>query len=233
LIRSERIGNLTAGAGGKQRRIRFWDTESQHLNKLGYICRQREKLTNAEREITLKFRHRDRHVSQDRDMGAVGGVQAKTKFEEDIKKPFISLYSFSTTADVEDEQPFRRLGDVGSLFPDLRDRIGAADSDRAMVAVNDFVVRELVLEKAFLALDRAPTADAECAIVVWYRIGGDAEQPVAVEFSYRYGNKEEEYAGAMAARASDAFTALQGLSHWLDPSDLTKTELVYGKGHGD
>jgi len=221
-------------AGGKQRRIRFWDTTSQHLNALGYICRQREKLTDEEREITLKFRHRDRHVSQDRDMGAARGVPAKTKFEEDIKKPFVSLYSFSTTAEVEDERPFPRLGDVGSLFPDLRDRIRADDADRAMVAVNDVVVRELVFEGPVISLDRAPKSDAECALIVWYRIDSDPERPVAVEFSYRYGDRNEEYGGAMAARAFDAFTVLQrNLDQWVNPTDLTKTALVYGKGDGD
>jgi len=218
---------------GKQRRIRFWDTKSQHLNELGYICRQREKMTNAEREITLKFRHRDRHVSQDRDMGAVAGVAAKTKFEEDIKKPFVSLYSFSTTADVGDERPFPRLGDVGRVFPDLRDKIRADDVDQAMVAVNDFVVREQVFEGPFVTLDRAPAGDAECAMIVWYRIDGNPENPVAVEFSYRYGDKDEAYGGAMAARAFDVFTALQDLEHWVNPTDLTKTALVYGKGDGD
>jgi hypothetical protein len=217
---------------GRRRRVTFWDTGRQHLNEAGYICRHRENLENGSREVTLKFRHADRHVSQDRDMSAARGTRAKTKFEEDIKKPFISLYSFSTTVPVEDQRPFRRLADVARLFPGLEAGI-RRDRNEKVAMVNDFIARELVFEGAKIKLARAPKVHAGCALIVWYRGERDSSQPVAVEFSFRYGDKDERYGGELAARAFAVFAALpRELDHWLSKATLTKTALVYGKGEG-
>jgi hypothetical protein len=217
---------------GKRRRVTFWDTGKQHLNEAGYICRHRENLENGSREVTLKFRHYDRHVSQDRNMTA-RGERAKTKFEEDIKKPFVSLYSFSTTVPVEDERPFRRLEDVARLFPGIEAGIRRHDRNERVAMVNDFTARELVLEGAKIKLAKMPKVHAGCALIVWYRGDRDSSQPVAVEFSFRYGDKDERYGGEPAARAFAVFAALQrDLDHWLSKTTLTKTALVYGKGEG-
>jgi hypothetical protein len=217
---------------GKRRRVTFWDTTRQHLNEAGYICRQRENPESGDREVTLKFRHYDRHVSEDRDMSVARGQRAKTKFEEDIKKPFVSLYSFSTTVPVEEEQPFRRIRDLVKLFPGIEAGIRRGTSDERIVLVNDFTARELVLKGAKIKLARTPKARADCALIVWYR--GELESsPVAVEFSFRYCDKDEQYGGEVAARAFDVFAALQhDLGHWLSKATLTKTALVYGKGEG-
>jgi hypothetical protein len=54
-----------------------------------------------------------------------------------------------------------------------------------------------------------------------------------VEFSFRYGDKDERYGGEPAARAFAVFAALlRDLDHWLSKTTLTKTALVYGQGEG-
>src|SRR5262245_27523602 len=218
---------------GKRRRVTFWDTKRQHLNEAGCICRQRENAGNGGRDVTLKFRHYDRHVSQDRDMSAARKVRGKTKFEEDIKKPFVSLYSFSTTTSVEEQRPFRRIRDVVGLFPGIERVIGPGTRDERVVLVNDFSAREMVLKGVKMKLARTPKALAECAVIVWYRGDGESVPPVAVEFSFRYGDKDEQYGGELAVRAFDLFAAIQReLGHWLSRATLTKTALVYGKGEG-
>lgn len=80
-----------------RRLITFLDTPKRHLNTAGYILRQRRDIETGEREVTLKFRHADRYVAQGRNLCPAGGRDARTKFEEDIKGPFVSLYSYSTT----------------------------------------------------------------------------------------------------------------------------------------
>jgi hypothetical protein len=69
--------------------------------------------------------------------------------------------------------------------------------------------------------------DAECGLIVWYDDNGARDKPVAVEFSYRYGNKDEEYGGGVTRRAFDTFDALQSLTKWVDPKPRTKTAFVY------
>ena len=50
------------------RHITFFDTKGHLLNKNAYVFRERTDPKKVEREITLKFRHKDRCVSQERDM---------------------------------------------------------------------------------------------------------------------------------------------------------------------
>ena len=233
---SGRIADVALDADGglsnikSQRLITFFDTSKQHLNTHHYIFRERRDTNSGEREVTLKFRHHDRNVAQDRNMEAQGGGEAaRTKFEEDIKTPFVSLYSYSTTVKIGDNRKFDTLKDLARLFPDIRDRIDNFEDDRALVAVNGFTAREVVVSGAELQLGKKPKVDADSALIVWYDDDGDSGKPVAVEFSYRYGDKEERYEGSTARRAFDVFNVLQGkLGTWVDPKSRTKTAFVYG-----
>ena len=107
-----------------RRLIRFFDTDEHRINADQYIVREREDLDTGEREVTLKFRHPDRYVAADRRMDPADARDAKTKFEEDVKPPFVSVYSFSTTqplqsgsvlGQVQDEldRPANALGILG------------------------------------------------------------------------------------------------------------------------
>ena len=213
---------------GSQRLINFLDTRLRGLNAGRYIFRDRRDLGSDRREVTLKFRHPDRHVAANRDMDpARKRKHARTKFEEDIKAPFVSLYSFSTTVRVGDGMSFSSVGDVARIFPDLCQQCETLGPEEPLELVNGFTARELVVGGGTMRIGRKPATEAECALIVWHPQQGRRTQPCAVEFSYRYGNDAEEYDGA-SRPAFEVFDALQTkLGAWVDPKPRTKTAFVY------
>lgn len=210
------------------RSIIFYDTRDRLLNNAHYIFRQRRDANTRERDITLKFRHPDRYVAQDRNMDASHSTDGRTKFEEDIKVPFVSLYSFSTRLKIGNDTVFKELGDIRRLFLDMADKIDKFRDDEPLAAVNGFTARELVLSGASLRVGKTPKVDAECGLVVWYDENGEPDTPVAVELSYRYGDENEDYGGGLTRRGFEIFNALQSqLTEWVDPKPRTKTAFVY------
>jgi len=209
------------------RLVRFFDTDSHFLHDDDYIVREREDVATGEREVTLKFRHPDRYVASDRSMEASSTDGVKTKFEEDVKPPFVSVFSFSTTQPLESGAALKQMSDVAALFPGLADALEDLPHDDPLVLVKDFVGREVVLEGALLQLG-SRDIEAECALVVWYDEVEEDTTPVVVEFSFKYGDEEEQY---RASVAKDAYTVLgllqNGLSEWVDPQPRTKTAFVY------
>jgi hypothetical protein len=211
-----------------RRLITFFDTAKQHFNRSNYIFRERQYIDSGEREVTLKFRHADRFVAEDRNMDAAKPKDAQTKFEEDIKASFRSLYSFSTTLATTGKLP-RTLGEMARLIPDVAGRLEGFRRSEPLTPVNDFTARELVIEGASIRLSKQPKVSAECALIVWYDNAGRKSTAVAVEFSYRYGDKNEEYDGTSTLRAFDTLNLLQmKLKKWTDPKGATKTAFVYG-----
>jgi hypothetical protein len=108
-------GDLTRIA--TRRLITFYDTRDRILNEARYIFRERRGLDGSDRDITLKFRHPDRYVAQDRNMDASASTEARTKFEEDITAPFLSLYSFSTRLKIDRTSRSRRSEMSGCCLP--------------------------------------------------------------------------------------------------------------------
>ena len=212
----------------KRRLIVFLDTRAQHLKDGGYIFRVRRALKSGRPEVTLKFRHQDRFVAESRRMKS-RRANASTKFEEDIKAPFVSLYSFSASGKVDKKGIPSNLDDVSRLFPDLTKRLGDVEGTHAVSEVNGFTASELVITGAHLRIGSSPKTEAECALIVWYDHKGSPTEPVAVEFSYRYGDAGGQYGGRTARRAFDVFQALQSdLQTWVDPNPRTKTAFVFG-----
>lgn len=212
---------------GKQRLIVFLDSAGQHLRTGGYIFRVRRALDGGQPEVTLKFRHPDRYVAEGRQMKSPR-LRTKTKFEEDIKPPFVSLYSLSTRGRIGKKSIPSSLNGVARLFPDLSKRLRKADRAAALREVNGFTARELVITGPLLRIGMTPTIHLECALIVWYDHKGAESTPVVVEFSYRYGNAAGEYGGKVARRAFDLFAAVQNeMTEWLDPNPHSKTAFVY------
>jgi hypothetical protein len=212
-----------------QRLIRFLDTPGRRLNAGNYIFRERCALTGGDREMTLKFRHPDRHIAAARDMAPDSSAKARTKFEEDIKAPFVSLYSFSTTLPVKDRKTFTALADVARVFEDVPGRLAGFEPGEALEVVNGFTARELVLGGGAMRQSRKRKTVAECGLIVWYDNDRGEDKPCAVEFSYRYGDKRERYPGGLTQRAYEAFSILQtSLGAWVEPKPRTKTAFVYG-----
>jgi hypothetical protein len=211
-----------------RRLIRFHDTRRHHLNRAGYVYRERRDVATAACEATLKFRHPDRYVATHRDMEASGSKGARTKFEEDVKAPFVSLYSFSTTVAVDSAKTFRTLADAARLFPDLRQRLDEFRGGRPLAVVRGFTAHERVIVGARLRIGKSPSVWAECALIVWHDHARRTVTPAAVELSYRYGDKKERYGGMTSRRAFDVFGAIQTrLGRWIDPRPMTKTAFVY------
>lgn len=210
-----------------RRLIRFFDTQDHALNSDRYIFREREDVATGEREVTLKFRHADRYVAADRSMAPMDSAESKTKFEEDVKPPFVSVFSLSTTQALESGRALAQIQDVADLFPGLPEELAAFDPDEPLVLVSDFVAREVVLEGASVLLGKRDIS-AECAIVAWYDEGEGDTTPVVVEFSFKYGDGQEDYRGSVARDAYDILGVLQqSLNDWVDPEPKTKTAFVY------
>ena len=125
-----------------------------------------------------------------------------------------------------DEQ-FGRVEHVIDLFPGLADEIGSVDTAGALRVVREFCARELVLVGAAVLLGRRDI-DAECAMVIWHDDDDVTTPPVCVEFSFKYGDDEEDYRGTVTRDAHDVLHVLHtSLSEWVHPEPRTKTAFVY------
>jgi len=210
------------------RRIRFFDTVDHSLNGRRYVFRERIDIDTDEREVTLKFRHPDRYVAQDRDMDGRADGDTKTKFEEDVKPPFVSVFSYSTTITVDADHDLAAVQHVAELFPGLTDQLGGLPEETGLSVVRDFTARELVLTGATLLLGKRDI-EAECALVIWHDDDDPTTPPVVAEFSFKYGDDQEDYQGSVAHDAHDALHALHtDLAEWVHPEPRTKTVFVYG-----
>jgi hypothetical protein len=208
------------------RRIRFFDTAERGLNGRRYILRERIDVESEERQVTLKYRHADRYVAQDRDLDAKHHEDAESKFEEDVKPPFVSVFSYSTSVKVDADHDFGQVEKVTDLFPGLAGELEDIDSGDLAV-IRDFCARELVLVGASVLLGKRDI-EAECAMVIWHDDDDPDTPPVCVEFSFKYENEEEDYRGSVARDAYDVLQVLgTKLTDWVHPDPVTKTAFVY------
>jgi len=224
-------GTHTAGTFDKingQWEIRFYDTSDLSLYHTNYIFRERRDLLSDEREVTLKFRHPDRYFSQDRDMLSRKIGSGELKFEEDIKAPFLQLYSFSSTQPVKNGLGFTKLKPVLKLYPGLKPQLNALGDNESLSVVNNLSVREMVITGSALILSEDPSVHAECALIVWYDANEPGKDPIIVEFSFRYRNKKEKYDRETTELAYSLFLSIQqGMKSWIDDKNPTKTGFVY------
>ncbi|MEM9273992.1 MAG: hypothetical protein AAGA80_13635 [Cyanobacteria bacterium P01_F01_bin.143] len=210
--------------------VRFYDTKKEILNSNSYVFRERKDINGDNREITLKFRHRDRYLSQARDMKDKDGKDEEQKFEEDIKPPiFVSLYSFSNKTIIKKDKKLNKLNDPGRLFPDLPKRLGDAyDGDKKIKIVNDFTAYQIVLKGPSFTIDKQL---CKCALIFWYDKKPNGK-PVVAEFSFKYKDKSESenFSSEVAQKAFDVFKILhedKNLDKWVDLEGTTKTAFAY------
>ena len=140
---------------------------------------------------------------------------------------FSALFSFSTTADLDAAAELGTLGDVADIFPGLKDAVDELPWEAPLQLVSGFTAKEVVLAGANILLGKRDIP-AECAMVLWYDEGEQDITPVVAEFSFKYGDDQEDYRGSVARDAYDVLTALQNdLTDWVDPNPRTKTSFVY------
>ena len=192
------------------------------------MFRERIDVGPGEREVTLKFRHPDRYIAQDRNMDAMRKGKGKSKFEEDIKPKFRSLYSFSTKQRLPSSKNLKRLKDLVALYPDLENKLDEYEKDKSIAVVAGFTAYEAVLTGGKIRICADPKLDVSCAVIVWYHDDQSDNKPVVVEFSLNYQNKQENYTRKMAELPYKIFELLQDdLSSWTRPASITKTKYVY------
>jgi hypothetical protein len=160
-------------------------------------------------------------------MKAAGPDEGRTKFEEDIKAPFVILYSFSTTREIRDSEDLKRMKDLAILFPDLRDKLDRYEEDDKIRRVNGFTAKEVVIGRAKFQIGKRPRVDSECALIFWYDDDSGKQKPLVGEFSFRYGRKDGEYERDTAYRSYRVFEMLQKLTSWVDLNSKTKTGFIY------
>lgn len=214
------------------RRIRFYDTEEGQLAKAHFILRERSDFgTGKERQLTLKFRSPERSPSGNMNVKAAVGFENDAKFEEDLKLPFLSLYSHSNTIEIPQDARVDHLAEAAAFFPGLRTGLPNFMPEVGLSLVNNREHREYVVKGAKILLVKNPEVKVRCAMILWYAVGDETPGiPEAVEFSYNYevsaeGNPEDR---ETAARAAEIFKTLGALSEWVDPEGITKTGLAYG-----
>jgi hypothetical protein len=208
------------------RRIRFFDTAEETFNSQRYIFRERVDVDSGDRELTLKYRHPDRYAASDRDMEAKSERSAETKFEEDVKPPFVSVFSYSTSVAVDNDLDISNVRQVLDVFPGLANELARVD-EGDLAVVRTFCARELVLVGASVLLGKRDI-EAECALVVWHDDDDVETPPVCVEFSFKYGQDDEDYRGSVTRDAHEVLQALSAnLPDWVHPEPRTKTAFVY------
>lgn len=228
-------GKLDALEEDKQVNVQFFDTKDRRLRNGNFVFRQRQPRGDGGRlELTLKRRHPDRFIASGTKTGG------KVKFEEDIKatrhRDFISLHSLSgKVKNVAADTKFEKLKDIRSFFRPLKRQLGEAyHGSESLLRVCDFTAVQTVLEG--LEFDLSEEIRAQCALIVWHRLGGDAATPAVVEFSFRYkdkplGPKQEPFTAELARRCFDVFRALHvedaKIAGWVDRDGLTKTAYTY------
>ena len=228
------LSTLLEGATGHlehiktNRTIIFYDTPERVLYKHHLILRERKSADRDKREITLKCRHPDRYISQDRNMHVRHLRDAEVKFEEDIKSPFKQLYSYSSGGVSGKRDALWKIKNVVRLFPGLPEQLTENSENVAIEAVNE-PYQEVVVSGGFLSLGSTKSKPAECALIIWYNAAKQDSIPSIVEFSFRYGNRNERFDGHTAERAFDIFSLIQTkMTSWLGKSNATKTGLVFG-----
>lgn len=215
------------GRAKKQRLVRFYDTDEHSLyRQAGFILRHRRPLrSDGKWNVTLKFRNSDWVRASAQAFVSDGGA----KFEEDVKaRPtengfqFVPL--FSRSADAATNRLPTTLGEALSRYTDLREH-ELPDASADLKLVRGFEAREEVFEGMELRV--SGRVEAECALIIWSRSGGDPEETVAAEFSARYELKRESRSSNVATRTWSAFTALCANPDWAEPGGKTKTSFVY------
>jgi hypothetical protein len=211
-----------------KREIRFYDTKNFTLHNNNYIFRERKNFSNNQKEVTLKFRHPDRYVSQDRNLKSRKISKRKMKLEEDIKAPFIKLYSFSSGGLIVVEKQFKKIKDIAKLYPGLATQLNKYSEDEEIFSVHDSAILEIVITGSKIIICNDPLINAECALIVWYNSKHIGSDPIIVEFSFRYGNKKEKYSQKASQKAYDLFLSIQKkMKSWIDIKNTTKTSFIY------
>lgn len=223
-------GTLKRAGAGKQRLVRFYDTDEGALYRGGgFIFRMRRRQDGQGTwKATLKHRSAD-WIRAASAVFAPAGEPDDAKFEEDIKGiggrnglQFVPLFSHSAEAKSDGEDMPRTIADCLKPF-----RISRKEDFPDLVrevALVGFEARESVWSGVDLVLPG--DTKAELVLILWDRADGD--EAVAAELSFRCAVGDGPPKGKVARAAWWAFLAFDGAEGWVDRTGPTKTALIYG-----
>jgi len=208
-----------------KREIVFLDTPDQTIALNELVFRQRTDLEKGISEYTLKCRSPDRYIAAAAKLENAGPRKGKPdeKFEEDIGAPFVVRFSHSSTVEGPRAVP-KTLRQAAKIFPALsrlkRDELPCSPGLELRPA-NAMTIFERVLKGPKLRFDKV---EAEIALILWS--DGEEGRPIVGEFSFRYGDSDEQYDPKAARRAMEFFTECQKMD-WCLPEARTKTQFIY------
>ncbi len=226
-------------AGSKS--VRFLDTPDFSFRRNGLLLRQR--WDSGKSEMTLKCRSEDLFLAAGTNVRPAKGIDADSKFEEDIAPPFLCRFSHSAT--VQGVRPEKTgkppaapasVEDATTIFP----VIGTLSSDDRKLhrkveirTVQGIVVKETVWKSDTIEIqadeDDRPSK-ASFATILWTR--GHTDLPVIAELSFKIRTDEGELSRSAAVGARSLHRALQALDCFRSDA-RTKTEYVYRDGGRD
>ena len=229
MVRSSPASRESLRRSTRQRLVAFLDSQAQHLWAAGYVFRVRRRLEGGRPEVTLKFRHPDRYVAEspsDEEPAHTCGDQIRGRRQSPVHLAVRLLDQGPRRQEGRAAHARCRVGSCSRISRSGSVRLTAVSPSCRSTASR---FEKLVLTGPILTIGAKPRVEAECALIVWYEHGHTASPPVAVEFSFRYGNPGGQYSGKAASRAFNVFEVLQrDLGDWVDPNPTTKTALVFG-----
>lgn len=217
--------------------IRFHDTPTFQLYKLGLILRQRQdadirrggqlRKESKKFELVLKYRHSDPLIAVVQDCQPGGSFHGTVSFEEDVVAKADSIdHLFSLSGKIPEVKKLGdRLEDWYELYPGLKKL--KLDGGLEIKQVNGITVSEFLVEPGKLEFPSG--VKAKVSLAVWYRNGQTT--PLIAEFSYKYRLEPGDSLNSRiyrSARESDAFLkALQIKAKKRIAVGQTKTGLIY------
>jgi hypothetical protein len=222
------------------------DKKTCLLDASGHSFRDRTRVKDGRRELTLKFRTPDIFLAA---QSTIGTESDEIKFEEDIAPLIVrtvtasnqdsaayarpptmrSLFSRSATRRIKSEPSLKSLADLAGMQPGLKAalrRAGVKDEALQAPLLTGERFHELVFSGALVDLGKK--VNAEFDLTLWH-IEGTA-QPAIAELSFKYEVEDGEVDGGVAWRALVLFRALQEtLGDWASPESETKTSLALPK----
>lgn len=229
----------------QDRDIRFYDQlggRTALLRGAGYVLRERVKLREEprpqDRQVTLKYRHRDYGRVALKDLSGLAANKPKTKIEADIgvrhdgcgrPRPLRCRYAHSTNQDLDEALALDRLSQPMALFPGLskglQEERQPADPGARLDLVSGLEVRERLFEGPEARLAGAKVG---FSLALWFDRRADPEltAPLLAELSYKLTPKDLEKGVSAIDAAERLFTNLQD-PEFFNPASMTKTAFVY------
>jgi hypothetical protein len=199
----------------KHREVKYYDTNDCKIRKSGFILRERFLEDTSNKEINLKARHVDRFITGN--MNFFKGGERDEKFEEDIKPPFVSAYSYSATE--LSIMNITSLLELTSLFDNI-DQYNLPMRDRLHL-VGDVYSR--VYSEMFI--DLTPKFKARADLTMWYH--PESKKFLLAELSVKCRKMKDNFDFEAATKAFSLYQTMIQKFDWNDSNSPFKSEWIY------